>query len=128
MRVWDVGTGKCIGVLSATGGGHGHKDAVSCMELIPATAPGSDTYIATGAGDGEVKLWKTNGEFVHTVTHSSFVTALRTFQDTLGGDTTRFHCSVCWCSAFTFRLIAQVSKCCWWGCWMGTLWHDRARR
>lgn len=129
VRVWDVGTGKCIGVLSAAGGGHGHKDAVSCMELIPAAAPGSDAYIATGAGDGEVKLWKANGEFVHTVSHTSFVTALRTFQDTMGGNAAPLRRSSHWCSALTLRrLIAQASRCCWWGCWMGALWRGRARR
>ncbi len=87
LRVWEVGTGKCLGVLTAANGGNGHKDAVSCLEVIPPVAPSNDTYIASGAGDGEVKLWKTNGEYVHTCSHPSFVTALRTFQDSMGGNT-----------------------------------------
>lgn len=85
IRVWEVGTGKCLGVLSSSNNGNGHKDAVSCLELIPAVAPNNEAYIASGGGDGDVKLWKTNGEFVHTCTHTTFVTALRTFQDSMGG-------------------------------------------
>ena len=104
IRVWDVGSGRCLGVLkgptttTATAGGvqagFGHTDAVSCLELIPAvtsssptdtTSGGSEAYIASGGGDGEVKLWRPNGEFAHSCSHGAFVTALKFFQDTHGG-------------------------------------------
>ena len=97
IRVWDVGSGRCLGVLkgSTTGGvqsGFGHTDAVSCLELIPAAtssnptdSTGGEAYIASGGGDGEVKLWRPNGEYVHSCSHGAFVTALKFFQDTYGG-------------------------------------------
>jgi WD40 repeat protein len=85
IRVWEVGSGKCLGVLSGAAGGSGHKDAISCLEIIPAVAPSMDAYIASGGGEGDVKLWKTNGEFVHSCSHRSFITALRVFQDIMGG-------------------------------------------
>ncbi len=88
LRVWEIGTGKCLGVLSGANQGNGHKDAVSCLEFIPAVAGSGnpDSYVASGGGEGDVKIWKTNGEFVHSCSHSSFVTALKTFQDSLGGE------------------------------------------
>ena len=87
IRVWEVGTGKCLGVLTKANGGNGHSEAVSCLTLIPPTSAGGDAYIASGGGDGDVKLWKTNGEYVHSCSHGVFITALNTFQDSMGGKT-----------------------------------------
>lgn len=108
-----MGSGRCLGVLrgstsaavGAVGGVNpncGHTDAVACLELIPAPAPaavggvtapgdvsGAEAYIASGGGDGEVKLWRTNGEFVQSWSNGAFVTALKFFQDTYGGE---YHC------------------------------------
>lgn len=44
-----------------------------------------DSYIASGAIDGEVKLWTTNGENVGSWSHKSIVSALKVFKDDLGG-------------------------------------------
>ena len=106
IRVWDVGSGRCLGVLRGAPAapttlttplsttpvptpptGNGHTEAVTCLELIPATPEaGSEAYIASGGGDGEVKLWRTNGEYVHTCSHGTcMITSLRCFQDTNSG-------------------------------------------
>lgn len=82
--------------------GFGHTDAVSCLEFLPfssssssSAAPGNtapsgqgseESYIASGGADGELKLWRTNGEFVHSISHGSFITAMKHFQDDYGGD------------------------------------------
>lgn len=117
IRVWDLAAGKCLGVLSAGagGGGKGHTDAVSCLEYIPASSSSSSSgsstglgglspavnsnniggggldtsYIASGGAEGAVKLWKSDGSFVASTMHSSMVTALKAFNDQLGG---KQHC------------------------------------
>ena len=83
--MWDITAGRCLGILSGAGGGTGHSNAVSCLAYIPAVQQGSEAYIASGSLDCEVKLWKTNGEFVHSCSHPSSVTSMCYFQDTHGG-------------------------------------------
>lgn len=84
IRVWDLASGKCAATLSAIGGAGGHTDAVSCLEFIPNA--GAEAFIASGSADKTVKLWKASGgELMHTCTHSSMVTALKAFRDTMGG-------------------------------------------
>ena len=94
-----MNTSKCLGVLSNTQGGH--TAAVSCMVNIPpptpnpgagTTSPGATGtgFMASGAMDGEVKLWQYSGEVAWSGTHSApgsgiGVTSLCVFQDTLGG-------------------------------------------
>ncbi len=112
LRVWEVGTGKCLGVLSGANGGPGHKDAISCLEFVPAAAPSNEAYIASGGGEGDVKLWKTNGEFVHSCSHTSFVTALKTWQDSLGGKHSDFIEWNMWWSNGILCCVVQVFKCC----------------
>lgn len=34
IRVWELNTGRCVGVLNGASGGH--TEAVSCLEFIPA--------------------------------------------------------------------------------------------
>lgn len=36
IRVWEINSGRCIGVLNSSSGGH--VEAVSCLEFIPAAA------------------------------------------------------------------------------------------
>lgn len=88
IRVWEIGTGRCLGTLrgpSATNpAGTGHTNAVSCLALLPG-AEGGETYIASGGLDGDVKLWRTNGEFAHSCNQGMSVTCLGVFQDTVGG-------------------------------------------
>lgn len=43
-------------------------------------------YIASGAADGELKLWKNNGELVWSGVHSGVINCLCAFKDELGGD------------------------------------------
>jgi WD40 repeat protein len=105
IRVWDLASGKCVGVLSAVGGAGGHTEAVSCMELIPGSP---EAFIASGGSEGAVKIWKASGSLVHTCSHTSMVTALRAFKDSNGG--TRlpylYHCiGVLW---FTFCEITPL--------------------
>jgi len=88
IRCWDVGSGTCFGVLSASGGGHGHTGAVTCMILIPPipTSQAPDTtYVASAGMDSELKLWKTNGEFVHGITHQNAIMSMSLFKDDKGG-------------------------------------------
>jgi len=87
IRCWDVGSGSCFGVLSASGGGHGHSGAVTCMLLIPPlpTAQIPETYVASAGMDKQLKLWKTNGEFVHEIAHQNAIMAMSLFQDDKGG-------------------------------------------
>lgn len=85
VRVWDLATGRCLGVLSAANHGPGHSAAVSCLCLIPASAANAETFMASGGADSELKLWRPNGEFVHSVTHQSPITAMSVFQDGYNG-------------------------------------------
>jgi hypothetical protein len=57
---------------------------VSCFSVIHA-GPNKELHMASGGFDNEVKVWKMNGEFTHSVTHSAWVTSLCPFQDSLGG-------------------------------------------
>ena len=41
--------------------------------------------MASGSIDGELKLWKPNGEFVYSCLNGAGITALRCFKDELGG-------------------------------------------
>lgn len=104
IRVWDLNSMKCVGILNSTS--NGHNAAVSAMVLIPPpinqninaiglqtlTPPPTHTgYMASGSMDGEVRLWSLNGELLWTGTHVTEetpgvgVTALHVFQDLLGG-------------------------------------------
>jgi WD40 repeat protein len=88
LRVWDITSGRCVGTIkSAPGNSDGHADAVSCLEKIPAVAGAQDasSYVASGSIDGELKLWRPNGEFVYSCNNGAGITALRCFQDELGG-------------------------------------------
>jgi WD40 repeat protein len=95
IRVWEITSGQCVGVLSCAGTpdtpGLGHTEPVSCLELIPAsptpTGEGAEPYIASGGADGDLKLWRTNGEFVHCVSHGpqAFITAMKYYKDDHGG-------------------------------------------
>jgi len=77
IRVWEMSSGRCMGVLPT-------NEMATCLELIP--APNADGYIASGTADGEVKLWGLAGELAHTCSHKGqFVSCLRVFQDSLGG-------------------------------------------
>lgn len=84
IRVWEVASGRCLGALTSANNGKGHAGAISCLILTPA-GPQNEIHIASGSSDQEVKLWKPNGEFVHSVSHSAWVTALCPFQDSHGG-------------------------------------------
>lgn len=81
-----MASGRCLGALTSSNNGKGHTGPVSCLVLTPA-GPQNELHIASGSSDQEVKLWKPNGEFVHSVSHSAWVTALCPFQDTHGGKT-----------------------------------------
>jgi WD40 repeat protein len=65
-------------------GGKGHTAPVTSFAKILA-GPQQELHIASGGADNEVKLWKINGEFSHSITHAACVTALCPFQDALGG-------------------------------------------
>jgi hypothetical protein len=54
--------------------------------------------IASGGADNEVKLWKPNGQFFHSMTHGACVTAMCPFQDALNGA----------CSLISFRLRMKL--------------------
>lgn len=84
IRVWDVGTGRCVGILSSANNGKGHNGPISSLILTPA-GPQNEVHVASGGFDQEVKLWRTNGEFVCSLPHSAWVTCLSHFQDTLNG-------------------------------------------
>lgn len=88
IRVWDLASGKCAAVLSAIGGAGGHSDAISCIELVPNV--GAEAFIATGSADKTVKVWKTTGgTLMHTCNHTTVITALKAFRDSLGGRITK---------------------------------------
>ena len=89
LRVWEMATGRCAGCIGAgPGNANGHTQAVVCLEIITTTGPDAESYVASGGADGDVRLWKTNGEFVHSCSHGTPVTSLRCFQDIFGGQQT----------------------------------------
>jgi WD40 repeat protein len=65
----------CVGILSA------HKDAVSCLALVPPVRAGDEACIASGGIDGDVKVWKLNGEMLVSASHATAVTAICAFKD-----------------------------------------------
>lgn len=83
IRVWDLGTGKCVAVLGLSTEANAHKVAVASMESVTCA---DGEYVATGGADGELKLWKNNGEFAWSGTHTGVIYCLRAFKDELGGD------------------------------------------
>jgi len=88
--VWDITTNNCVGVLSSSS--YGHSAPVTSLCLLPAAGQGNESYIVSGGADCEVKLWKPNGEFVHSCSHLSCVTALCPFQDSIGGTSSNTFC------------------------------------
>ena len=44
-----------------------------------------DSYIVSGDSAGELKVWSTNGDAMGSFSHGQCITALRSFQDNLGG-------------------------------------------
>jgi division protein 1 len=44
VRVWDLGVGRCIGMLE------GHHASVRCLQV-------EDTIVATGSADASIRLW-----------------------------------------------------------------------
>lgn len=90
IRVWELTSGRCVGTLNAACGGH--TEAVTALELI-ATPPAAgaaagaagDNYVVSAGADGELKVWSTNGEFMGNASHGQVITALRAFQDGVGG-------------------------------------------
>ena len=44
-----------------------------------------DSYIVSGDSGGELKVWSTNGDSMGSFSHGQCITALRSFQDNLGG-------------------------------------------
>lgn len=83
IRVWDLGTNKCIGILSSST--NGHNGSITCLCHLSGAGMGNENFIVSGGTDCEVKLWKPNGEFVHSCSHSTCVTAICPFQDAIGG-------------------------------------------
>jgi WD40 repeat protein len=89
IRVWELTSGRCVGTLNSASGGH--TEAVTALELITtppaAGAAGAvgDPYIVSAGADGELKVWSTNGEFMGSGSHGQVITALRAFQDGVGG-------------------------------------------
>jgi len=83
LRVWDVATGRCEGVIGAgPTNPNGHTGAVACLEAI---VTDGETFVASGGAEGDVRLWRTNGEFVHVIPHGVCVCSMKTFQDGFGG-------------------------------------------
>jgi WD40 repeat protein len=83
IRVWDLGTNKCVGILSRST--KGHNGPITCLCHLYGAATVNENYIVSGGADCEVKLWKPTGEFVFSCNHSTCVTALSPFQDEMGG-------------------------------------------
>ena len=80
IRAWDINSSRCAGIINSSSGGH--TAAVTCFEQVTA---GTDSYIASGGADGELKLWSTSGEFQANFSHGSLITTMKVFQDSLGG-------------------------------------------
>jgi WD40 repeat protein len=84
LRVWDITNGALVGsIAAAPGNPNGHSDIVSCMDRIPALASDGEPYIVSGSVDQTVKLWKTDGSFIHSCSNGQSVTALK-FCENLG--------------------------------------------
>jgi WD40 repeat protein len=81
IRVWDMSNGTCVGVLSSSNNGVGHSEAVSALCVVPPHPSSQETYIASGGADKELKYWKSNGEFAHSMSHPDVITALAVLND-----------------------------------------------
>ncbi len=85
IRVWDLGSNRCLGVLSSFNQGPGHTSAVSSLAFLPSVGAQNEPCVASGGADNEVKIWRTNGQHLFSFTNTTCVTALCAFQDELGG-------------------------------------------
>jgi len=85
IRLWDVSSGRCDGVLSSTN--EGHTSAVCCLKLIPPVPPNNTSFIASGGCDGFLKIWNVAGNCLFSLQlgEGILVTALEVFSDELGG-------------------------------------------
>jgi WD40 repeat protein len=81
IRVWDISESKCVGTLNAASNG-GHTEAVCCLCLF--SMPDGQPCIASGGMDNELKLWDTQGSFLHNFNEGACVTALEAFKDSSG--------------------------------------------
>lgn len=68
-----------IGVMTEP---NAHKAPVATLEVVHCA---DGEYIASGSADGELKLWKNNGEFAWNGSHNGVINCLRAFKDELGG-------------------------------------------
>lgn len=83
LRVWELSSGKCLAVLGLATESNAHKSPVAALELVACV---DGEYIASGSADGVLKLWRNNGEFAWSGSHSGVINCLRAFRDELGGD------------------------------------------
>lgn len=68
--------------IGASSEQNAHKAPVATLEVVPCA---DGEYIASGSADGELKLWKNNGEFAWNGSHKGVINCLRAFKDELGG-------------------------------------------
>ena len=80
--MWDLNTGKCLASLSSATEAGAHKAPVAALEVVTCA---DGEYVASGAADGELKLWKNNGELAWSGLHAGVINCLRAFKDELGG-------------------------------------------
>jgi WD40 repeat protein len=82
IRVWDLNSGKCVATIGLATEANAHKSPVAALEVVTCA---DGEYVASGSADGELKLWRNNGEFAWSGFHSGIINCLRAFKDELGG-------------------------------------------
>ncbi len=82
IRVWDMNTGKCVGMLCAP---TGHSAAVTCIVAVPPSGTSADKFVISASLNGELKRWTTGGEGAGATQATGVtVTALNVFQHQAG--------------------------------------------
>ncbi|CAM9263020.1 unnamed protein product [Chrysoparadoxa australica] len=84
IRVWDIGTATCVGVIAgAAGVGHGNE--ITSM-AGPIKQEGDQTeYIVSGSLDQSIRVWDTlSGEKVHELNCHANITALACVESPVG--------------------------------------------
>lgn len=79
IRVWDLATQQCQGMLTCNEGGH--TDPITCMALVPSA---NEEFILSGGVDGFMKMWNPAGDRVWECDEGAVVSALYSAIDSFG--------------------------------------------
>lgn len=79
LRVWDMSTGNCMGVI--TSAQQGHTEPITCLDSI---MHDNKSYVLSGSMDQHVKIWDNTGSNAFSACLDGVITALKGCADVAG--------------------------------------------